>query len=47
MTGNRQVRFLEECERATFQSYSTRAVEEVTPLLTLIIITPNIKTVQR
>ena len=36
MTGNRQVRFLGECERATFQSYPTRAVGEVTRLLTLI-----------
>ena len=28
MTGNRQVRFLGECERATFQSYPTERYEE-------------------
>ena len=38
MTGNRQVRFLGECERATFQSYPTRAVEKATSSLTLIVL---------
>ena len=36
MTGNRQVRFLGECERATFQSYPTRAVKKSPSSLTLI-----------
>ena len=43
MTGNRQVRFLGECERATLQSYPTRAVEKVTFSLTLILITMALK----
>ena len=35
MTSNRQVRFLGECGRATFQSYPTRRVEGVTRWLSL------------